>query len=105
MRFRRKLRTFIRSGILNTSLLRFQSLSDSPGNATPSFGLGFELVPSRLGQAVVFRAAVIFRVSPKGGNPTLFFHSVGSGKGRTGLNDKSAACDLLNSARNSQSID
>jgi hypothetical protein len=88
----------------NTSLLRFQSLSDSPGNATPSFGFRFELVPSRLGQAVVFRAAVIFGVSPEGGDPALFFHSVQRGKQRAWFNNKCPACDLLDSARDSQAV-
>src|SRR5438045_2885780 len=98
MRFRRKLRTFTKSGTLSTSLRGFQSLSDRPGDATPSLGFHSELFPSRVGQAIVFRAAVVLGVSPKGGNPTFFFHSVYSGKERSWLNNKSAACNLLDSA-------
>src|SRR6266849_7758328 len=87
-----------------TPLRRFQRLSNSPRNAAPSLGLDFELLPSRLGQAVVFGAAVVLGVSPKGGNPTLFLHSVQGGKERAWLNNKSAACDLLDPARDSQAV-
>jgi len=88
-----------------TSFLRcFQSLIDRPRNAAPPRGFDFELLPSSLGQAVVFRPAVVFGVSPEGGNPTFFLHAVESGKERAGLNHKSAAGDLLNSARDSQSM-
>ena len=51
-------------------------------NAAPSLGFNLELLPSSLGQAVVFRAAVGFGLSPEGGNPTLFLHPVESGKKR-----------------------
>jgi len=71
-----------------TSLRCFQSLSDRPGNAVPPLGFRFELFPSRLGQAVVFRAAVIFRVSPERRNPTFFFHAVQGGKREPGLTIK-----------------
>src|ERR1700687_860847 len=90
--------------MLFTSLRHFQSLCDSPRNAAPSLGFDFELLPSSLGQAVVFRAAVVFRISPKRGNPTLFLHSVEGRKEGAGLNNKSAACDLLDSSRDSQSV-
>src|SRR5205807_7835607 len=103
-RFPRKLRTFTKSGMLKTSLRCFQSLSDSPGDAAPSLGLGFELLPSRLGQAVIFRAAVVLGISPKRGNPAFFLHSVQCGKKRAWLDNKSAAGDLLDSARDSQSM-
>src|SRR6267143_6078712 len=104
MRFRKKLRTSTESGMLSTSLRGFQSLSDRPRNATPSLGFDFELLPSSFGQAVVFRAAVVFGLSPKRGNPTFFFHAVQRGKERAWLNNKSAAGDLLNPARDSQSV-
>src|SRR5438445_13836841 len=55
-------------------------------------------------QMVEFRAAIIFRVSAKRRNPTFLLHSVQSGKERTWLNNKSAACGLLDSARDSQSV-
>jgi len=90
--------------MLKTFLRCFQSLGDSPGNAAPSLGLGFELLPSGLGQAVVFRAAVVLGVSPKGGNPAFFLHSVQCGKERAWLDNKSAAGDLLDSARDSQAM-
>ena len=70
----------------------------------PALGFDFELLPSGLGQAVVFRATVIFEVSAKRGYPTLFFDSVQSGKERAWLNDKSATADLLDSPRDSQSV-
>src|SRR5882762_1496884 len=103
-RFRRKLRTFTNGGMLDTSLRCFQSLSDGPRNAAPSFGFGFELLQSRLGQSIVFGAAVVFGLSPKRGNPTFFFHSVQGGKERTWFDNKSATCDLLDPARDSQSV-
>src|SRR6266567_2557088 len=87
-----------------TSLRCFQSLSDSPRDTAPSLGFDFELFPAGLGQAVVFRAAVVFGLSPKRGNPTFFFHSMQGGKERAWLNKKSAAGDLLDSARDSQSV-
>src|SRR5713101_130898 len=90
--------------MLNTSLRCFQSLRDSPRNAVPSLGFDFELLHSSLSQAVVFRAPVVFRFSPKRGNPTFFFHSVQCGKERAWLDDKSAAGDLLDSPRDSQSV-
>jgi hypothetical protein len=58
------------------SLRRLQSLRDRPRNAAPTLGFEFELLPSSPGQTVVFRASVVFGVSPKGGNPTFFLHSV-----------------------------
>src|SRR5580700_2616521 len=81
------------------SLTRF-----STRNAVPSLGFGFELFLSSLGQAVVFRAPVVFRFSPKRGNPTFFFHSVQCGKERAWLDNKRAAGDLLDSPRDSQSV-
>jgi len=86
-RFRRKLRTFTNGGMLDTSLRCFQSLSDGPRNAAPSFGFGFELLQSRLGQSIVFGAAVVSD-SPKKRNPTFFFHSVQAGKSEPGLTTK-----------------
>src|SRR4029077_20906191 len=103
-RFLRKLRTFTRSGMLNTPLGCFQGLRDSPSDAAPSLGFAFQLLQSRLGQSVVFGAAVVLGLSPKRRNPTFFLHSVQGGKERTWLNDKSAASDLLNPARDSQSV-
>src|SRR4030095_16328232 len=98
-RFRRKLRAFTKSGTLNISLRRFQGLTDSPRNAAPSLGFGFELLSSSPAQAVEFRAAIVFGVSPRRRNPALFLHSVQSGKERARLNDESAAGDQLDSAR------
>src|SRR5258707_11461660 len=103
-RFLSKLRTFTRSGMPSTSLRCFQDLSDSPRNAAPSLGFDFELLQSRLAQSVVFGAPVVLGLSPKRGNPTFFFHSVQGGKERAWLNNKSAACNLLDSARDSQSV-
>src|SRR5467141_2381499 len=103
-RFRRKLRAFTRSGMLFTSLRNFQSLIDSPRNAAPSLGFDFELLQSRLGQSVVFGAAVVLGLSPKRGNPAFFFHPVQGGKERAWLDNKSAAGDLLDPARDSQSV-
>src|SRR6267143_5678558 len=88
----------------NTSLRCFQGLSNSPRNAAPSLGFDFELLRSSFGQAVVFRAAVVLGLSPKRGNPTFFFHSVQGGKERAWLNNKSAAGDLLDPARDSESM-
>src|SRR5437660_610566 len=90
--------------MLKTSLRCFQSLGDSPGDAAPSLGFGFELLPSGLGQAVVYRSAVVLGVSPKRGNPAFFLHSVQGGKERSWFNNKSAAGNLLDSARDSQSM-
>src|SRR6267143_1729905 len=87
-----------------TSLRHFQSLRDSPRNAAPALGFDLELLRSSFGQAVVFCAAIIFGVSPKGGNPALFLHSMQGGKERAWLNDKRAAGDLLDPARDSQSV-
>src|SRR6202022_3765811 len=94
-RFLRKLRTFTKSAMPNTSLGCFHRVSDRPRNAAPSIGFDFELLPSSLSQAVAFRAAVVFRVSPKIGNPPLFLHSVQSGRERAWFNHKSAAARLL----------
>jgi hypothetical protein len=58
-------RAFTRSGMLNASLRCFQSLRNGPGNAAPSLGFDFELLQSRLGQSVVFGAAVILGLSQK----------------------------------------
>src|SRR3982075_2059847 len=88
----------------DTSLRCFQGLRNSPGNAAPSLCFDFELLRSSFGQAVVFRAAVVLGLSPKRGNPTFFFHSVQGGKKRAWLNNKSAAGDLLDPARDSQSV-
>src|SRR5713226_7520304 len=90
--------------MLDTFLRCFQGLRNRPRNAAPSLGFDFELLPSGLGQTVVFRAAVVFGVSPKRGYPTLFFDSVQSGKERAWLNGKSATGDLLDSPRDSQSV-
>src|SRR5260370_30113238 len=90
--------------MLNTPLRCFQGLSDSPRNAAPSLRFDFELLRSSFSQAIVFRAAIVFGVSPKRGNPTLFFHSVQGGKERAWLNHKSAASDLPDPARDSQSV-
>jgi len=90
--------------MLKTSLGCFENLSHSPRDTAPSLGLGFEWFPSRLGQAVVFAAAVVLGASPIGGNPTFFLHSVEGGQERDGLNKKSAASNLLDSARDFQSM-
>ena len=87
-----------------TSLGCFESLRDGPRNTAPPIGFDFELLPARLGQAVVFRAAIVFGVSPKRGNPAFFFHAVKGRKKGAGLNDKSSARDLLDSARDSQAV-
>jgi hypothetical protein len=92
------------SGMLNTSLRRFQSLSDSPRYAAPSLGFNFELLLSSFGQSIIFGAPVVFGISPKRGNPALFLHPVEGGKKRAWLNDKSAAGELLDSARDSQAM-
>src|SRR5206468_4308002 len=103
-RFRRKLRPFTRSGIPATSLRRFQGLRNRPRDTAPTLAFDFELLRTSLGQAVVFRAAIVFGVSPIGGNPTFLFHAVQRGKERAGLHDKSAAGDLLDPARDSQAV-
>src|SRR6266850_7056594 len=90
--------------MLNASLRRFRCLIDGPRNAFPSLGFDFELLSSSPAQAVEFRAAIIFRVSPKRRNSAFLLHSMQSGKERTWLDNKSAACDLLDSARDSQSV-
>src|SRR6266404_2566222 len=90
--------------MLGTSLRCFQSLGDGPRDAAPSLGLGFELFPSRFGQAVVFSAAVVLGVSPKGANPAFFLHTVQGRKEGAWFNNKSTASDLLDSARDSQSM-
>lgn len=59
---------------------------------------------SRLGQATVFRAAVVFKVSPKRGNPTFLLHAVESGKERAWLDGKCAVNGLLDSTRDAQSV-
>ena len=87
--------------MLNTSLRCFQGLRNSAGNAAPSLGFDFELLRPGFGQAIVFRATVVFGVAPKRGNPTFFLHPVQAGKERAWLNDKSAARDLLDPARDS----
>src|SRR5258708_38787557 len=87
-----------------TSLRHLQSLGDSPGNTSPSLGLDLELLSSLLGQAVVFRAAIVFRVSPKRGNPAFVFHAVQGREERARLDDESTLGDLLNSAGNAQSV-
>jgi len=53
-----------------------------------SLGFHFELLPPSLAQAVVFRAAVLLGVSPKGGNPAFFLRPVQSGKELAGLTTK-----------------
>jgi len=88
----------------NSGLRRFQSLSDSPGDATPAFGFDFQLLLSRLRQPIVFRAAVVLRISPKGRNPTFFFHPVEGWKERTGFDIKGAARDLLDSAGYAEAV-
>src|SRR5258708_9384087 len=75
-KFRKRLRVFAKIGMAVTSLRCFQSLCDRPGNAAPSLGFGFELLPSSFGQTVVFPAAFFLGLSPKRGNPTFFFPSV-----------------------------
>src|SRR5258706_2587531 len=97
-RFRRNLRAFTRSGMLFTSLRNFQSLIDSPRNAAPSLGFDFELLQSRLGQSVVFGAAVVLGLSPKRRNPALFFPPVQGGEERALPDHQNAACDLLGSS-------
>jgi hypothetical protein len=59
---------------------------------------------SGLRQAIVFGAAVVLRISPKGGNPAFFFHSVEGGKERAGFDIKRAASDLLDSSRDSEPV-
>src|SRR5713101_50586 len=103
-KFRKRLRVFAKIGMAVTSLRCFQSLCDRPGNAAPSLGFGFELLPSSFGQTAVFRAAVVLGLSPKRGNPAFFFHSVQGGKERAWLDNKSAACDLLDSAGDPQAV-
>src|SRR5690242_3366813 len=100
-RLRRKLLAFVRTGILHLygyGLRRLQGLSDGPGNSAPALRFGFELLPSCLGQAVVFRVAIVFGISPKGGSPTFFFHAVQSGKEGARFDHKGATGDLLDSA-------
>lgn len=96
--FRRKLRAFRRNGIGELRLRRFQGLRYGPGDAAPALRFGLQLFLSGLRQAIVFGAAVVLRISPKGGNPAFFFHSVEGGKERAGLDIKRAAGDLLDSA-------
>jgi hypothetical protein len=67
-------------------------------NATPAFSLGFELLPSGLGQAIKLGATIVFRVTPIRGNPTFFLHPVEGGKKRAWLNNESATADELDSA-------
>src|SRR5439155_8861421 len=45
-----------------------------------------------------------FLTLPKRGNPTFFFHSLHGGKERAWFDKKSATCDLLDPARDSQSV-
>src|SRR5580704_5310363 len=87
-----------------TSLRRFQSLRDGPGNAAPALGFHLQLLQSRLGQAIVFRAAVIFGISPKGRNPAFVFDAVQGGEERAGFNVESATGELLDTARDAESM-
>src|SRR5271168_4972303 len=103
-KLRRKLRAFTRSGMFGTSLRCFQCLADRQGNAAPALGLGFQLFLTRLREAVVFGAAIVLGFSPKCCNPIFFFHDEQRGKERAWLNHKSAAGELLDTARNSQSV-
>src|SRR5215472_14537076 len=96
-RFRRKLLAFATSSIqhLYDGLRCFQSLGDGPGNSAPPLGFGFELLLTRFGQAVVFRTAIVFGVTPKRGCPAFFLHTVKGGKEGARLNYKGAAGNLL----------
>src|SRR5689334_21070472 len=79
-------------------LRRFQGLSDGPGNSAPALRSGFELLPTGSGQAIVFRAAIIFGVSPERVGPAFFFHAMQRRKEGARLDHKSSAGDLLDSA-------
>ena len=84
--------------------MRFQGLRYGPGNAAPALRFGFQLFLSGLRQAIVFGAAIVLRISPKGGNPAFFFHSVERWKERAGLDIKRAAGNLLDSSRDSEAV-
>jgi hypothetical protein len=85
-------------------LRRFQSLRDGQRDTIPAPGFGGELLLSGLGEAVVFRPAVIFGVSPERRDPAFFFHAVQAGKKRAGFDGESAASDLLNSAGDAEAV-
>jgi len=87
----------------NTSLRCFQSLSDSPRNAAPSCGFDFELLPSRLGQAVVF-ARRLFSESPQKEESNPLPPCGVERETASRLNNKGAPRDLLDPARDSQSV-
>jgi hypothetical protein len=88
----------------NSDLGRFQGLRDGPGDAAPALRFDFQLLLPGLRQPIIFRAAVVLRFSPKGGNPPFFFHSVEGGEERTGLDIKGAPGDLLDSARDPEPV-
>ena len=88
----------------NSVLRRFQGLRDGPGDAAPALLFGFQLLLSGFRQAIVFRAAIVLRISPEGSNPAFFFHSVEGWEERAGFDIKSAAGDLLDSARDSKPV-
>src|SRR5580704_7174124 len=102
-KFRRKLRTFTNSG-MEHSLRRLQSLRDGQRNTAPPLGFRLKLFSSRLGQTVVFRAAIVFGLTPERRNPALFFHAVQGREQRAGFHVKGPAGDLLHSTRNSQTM-
>jgi hypothetical protein len=84
------------------ALRRFQRLRDRPRDAAPSLGFRFQLLQSRFRQPVIFRPAVILRLSPKRCNPPLFFHAVQGRKQRSRLHHESPARNLLDPPRNPQ---
>src|SRR5579864_5530705 len=78
--------------------------SNRHGDASPTHGLAFELAAPGLGQPVVLGAAIVLRLAPFRAEPAFLLHAVQSGEERTGLDFKCPAGDLLNAARNSQTV-
>jgi hypothetical protein len=67
-------------------------------------GFRFQLSSTGFGQTIVFRAAIVFGVSPKRGGPAFLFHAMQGGKQGAGLDDKSATRHLLDSAGDAQAM-
>lgn len=88
----------------NSFLGSFENPGNGERDAAPAFGFRIKLTTTRFGQAIVFRAAIVFRVSPEGGDPALVLHAMESGKKGAGLDDESSAGDLFNAARDAEAV-
>lgn len=66
--------------------------------------LFLELAPPRLGEAIVFGAPAILRLTPVGTQPSRLFHAVQRRKQRPRLHLERAAGNLPDTARNSQAM-